>query len=82
LTVKDDFRGRIDDIDKFYNTRLEKMDILIDDTKTFAKTSVSKKEAELQLNIESSLGKMQDLVGNSLGDLVAEREQAERKNKE
>lgn len=56
--VKDDFRDRIHDVDRYYTDTIDQLRMTIETTQMIAKDSVSKKEKEMSELIGKNISTM------------------------
>lgn len=73
--VKDDFKGRLEDLDKYYSESLEEISNNLETVKIMARDSVQKKEQELMDSFQKLSDKLRHFVDENIEDMVRERKQ-------
>ena len=72
-TVKEDFRERLGDLDKYYSESMEEMSNTIENVRIMARDSVNAKEKELTDLMTKQVKTIQSFVDENINDMVEER---------
>mmetsp|Transcript_6570 Transcript_6570/g.10567 ORF Transcript_6570/g.10567 Transcript_6570/m.10567 type:complete len:90 (+) Transcript_6570:922-1191(+) len=72
-SVKEDFKERLSDLDKFYSESLEEMSSTIESVRIMARDSVNAKEKELTDLMTKQVKNIQTFVDDNIEDMVEER---------
>ena len=73
--VKEDFKGRLDDLDKYYSESLEEISNNLEQVKIMARDSVQKKEQELMDSMKKLSDELRVFVDENIDEMVCERKQ-------
>ena len=71
--VKEDFKQRLSDLDKYYNDSMEEMGNTIESVRIMARDSVNAKEKELTDLMTKQVQGIRGFVDENIEDMVEER---------
>ena len=71
--TKEDFKERLENVDKYYSESLEEMSQTIETVRIMARDSVAAKEKELTEMMTKQVTKIQNFVDENIEDMVEER---------
>jgi hypothetical protein len=72
-SVKEDFKERLSDLDKYYSESMEEMGNTIESVRIMARDSVNAKEKELTDLMNKQVKTIQNFVDENIEDMVEER---------
>lgn len=72
-SVKEDFKERLGDLDKYYSESMEEMSNTIENVRIMARDSVNAKEKELTDLMTKQVKTIQSFVDENINDMVEER---------
>lgn len=72
-SVKEDFKERLGDLDKYYSESMEDMSNTIESVRIMARDSVNAKEKELTDLMNKQVKTIQSFVDENINDMVEER---------
>ena len=72
-SVKEDFKERLGDLDKYYSESMEEMSNTIESVRIMARDSVNAKEKELTDLMTKQVKTIQSFVDENINDMVEER---------
>lgn len=72
-SVKEDFKERLSDLDKYYSESMEEMSNTIESVRIMARDSVNAKEKELTDLMTKQVKTIQSFVDENINDMVEER---------
>jgi hypothetical protein len=74
--VKDDYKDRLQDLDRYYSESMEEMSGNIEQVRVMAKDSVNAKERELTDLMAKQIKSIQTFVDDNVTDMISERKAA------
>ena len=72
-SLKEDFKKRLTDLDKYYSEQLEELSANIERVRVMARDSVNSKEKELTDLMDAKVKTIQTFVDENIDDMVQER---------